>query len=82
MQDTKPYIPIDCSYYDRLEAWATLRENVTIKLNEKPELLTGVIKDLYVRDKVEYLLLNSGKEIRLDQIASVNDIPLTDACSV
>ena len=80
-QDTT-YVPIDCGFYDRLEAWATLRENVRIKQLDQEALIEGVIKDLYIREKVEYLQLDTGKEVRLDTIESVNDIILTDSCSL
>lgn len=71
----KPYTPIDCSYYDELEALATLRREAhIIYLNESEEALsvTSLIKDFYIRDKVEFMLLANGLEIRLDALVSVN----------
>ena len=82
MEQRIKYIPIDCNFYDRLEAWSTRQEKVTIELLDEQEESVGVIKDLYIKDKVEFLLLDSGIEIRLDRIASVNNIPLSGACDV
>ena len=78
------YIPVDCSFYDYLEQDATLGkvsdiqylniENVACQVN-------GIIEDLYIRDKAEYLRLTSGTEIRLDQILSFNGHQPQNFCS-
>lgn len=76
------YIPISCSYYDRLEAWAVRQESVKIQfrdLTEKKILeAEGIIVDLLSRDQVEYLVLESGDTIRLDHLITVNGVPLPD----
>ena len=85
---TTAYIPISCSYYDRLEAWAVRREPVKIQFQdlaqEKSVETEGIIVDLISRDKVEYLVLDTGEIIRLDHLITVNDIPLpvNNACSM
>ena len=69
------YIPIDCNFYDILEANATRRRFVRIQyFSEIQEFLTvdAIIKDLYVREKVEFMLLSTGVEIRLDRLVSVD----------
>lgn len=74
-----PYLPIDCSYYDRLEAWATLWENCSIiwaDQDGKSHLTKSRIFDLKLKDGVEYLVAENDLHIRLDQLVSVNDIPL------
>ncbi|KAA3635459.1 MAG: hypothetical protein DWQ02_09855 [Bacteroidetes bacterium] len=71
----KPYLPIDCGYYDELEALATLRaEAEVIYENEtgEPQSVTSTIKDFFINNKVEYMLLANDMEIRLDTIVSVN----------
>lgn len=76
------YIPINCDFYDRLEAWAINKEKVFINYTRE-EVETnaeGLIKDLYLKQKVEYLLLSDGSEIRLDCINSVNGIPVPYNC--
>lgn len=72
---SRSYQPIDCDYYDRLEAWATRKQFVTIThLDEGKEVKSdGFIEDLYVREHVEYLRLSGNTEIRLDTIKCVND---------
>lgn len=82
MSEIKPYIPIDCNFYDRLEAWSVRHESVSIQLIGEKREIVGHIKDLYIRDKVEFLLLNTGMEIRLDRISSVNNIPLEVSCDI
>lgn len=80
------YIPISCSYYDRLEAWAVRREQVHIIFkqpeHDSEQQAEGIIADLFSKDKAEYLELRSGERIRLDYIISVNNIavPVSNAC--
>lgn len=79
----KNYQPISCNFYDELEALATLRSLCIIEYHDKnanKHKAEGVIKDLYIRDKAEYLLLNTGFEIRLDQLISVNGKELKGYC--
>lgn len=79
----KNYQPISCNFYDELEALATLRSSCTIIYQDEHanrQETEGVIKDLYIRDKAEYLLLNTGFEIRLDQLISVNGKELKGYC--
>lgn len=78
-----PYQPIDCNYYDRLEAWATLREPVLLEFlggNGQPQAETAVIRDLYVRNKAEFLLTEAGRELRLDRLMAVNHLPVPKTC--
>ncbi|WP_298707215.1 hypothetical protein [Chitinophaga sp.] len=78
-----PYQPIDCNYYDRLEAWATLREPVLLEFlgdDGQPRTETAVIRDLYVRNKAEFLLTEAGRELRLDRLMAVNHLPVPKTC--
>lgn len=64
------YDPIDCSLYDRYEAWATRRSTVRIvhrKVSEHQESI-GRIVDLFIEEKAEWLRLENGTRIRLDRI--------------
>lgn len=77
------YIPISCSFYDELEALATLRKLATIKYaeGESPsKTAEGKIKDFFIREGAEYLLLDTGLEIRLDHIISVNGKVMGNYC--
>lgn len=64
------YDPIDCSLYDRYEAAATLRQLVELRLTDGT-LRTGRIRDLQVRDKVEWMVLDQAPDIRLDMISEM-----------
>ncbi len=39
-----------------------------------------VIEDVFSREKVEYLCLADGAQIRLDSLVSVNGVPLRRHC--
>ena len=72
------YTPIDCHFYDMLEAAATQRRRVDLQyFNDLRQLClgSGVIETFCIRDKIEYLQLKSGEEIRLDHIIRLNDTP-------
>ncbi len=70
------YTPIDCNYYDRLEAHATRRQRIRIDYrNEQGEaaVLEGaLIVDLQTRNKEEFMILETGQEIRLDKLIAVD----------
>ncbi|PHI20507.1 hypothetical protein CEQ90_07075 [Lewinellaceae bacterium SD302] len=70
------YTPIDCNYYDRLEAHATLRQRIRIDYrNEQGEataLEDALIVDLQTRNSEEFMILESGHEIRLDKLIAVD----------
>jgi Rho-binding antiterminator len=75
----KDYQPIDCDYYDRLEAWATTQADCSIVFNDEQgeqQEISAKIEDVYTKDKIEYLKTNTGTVVRLDALLSVNDIPL------
>lgn len=80
----KPYKNISCDYYDELELFAlrkTVCEIVYKKEDEEErQTIKGVIKDLYARNKEEFLLLSDSTEIRLDYLISVNGKVLASYC--
>lgn len=79
----KPYTPISCSFYSRLEGLALKQVQVPLVYFEEGELKSlsaVVIGDVYMHEKVEYLRLSHGLEIRLDRLVSVNGIPLRRHC--
>lgn len=80
---SKSYIPISCSFYDELEALATLRQIATIKYAEgdaPTKTAEGKIKNFFIREGVEYLLMDTGLEIRLDHLISVNGKVMGNYC--
>lgn len=75
MGKEKEYDPIDCMFYDELEARATRRKPSRLHFRDGSEekTLEGVvIEDMYTKDGVEYLRLKSDKVIRLDNLLSVD----------
>ena len=69
------YQPIDCNYYDVLEALATRKRYVRIQFKtELQEFISvdSIITDLYTKQGYEYMLLANGTEVRLDRLISVD----------
>ena len=73
------YKPINCSFYDVLEANATKKRYIRIQYFsaiQEFKTVDAIIKDLYIKQdkghKAEYMLLNTGQEIRLDRLVSVD----------
>ncbi len=66
------YTPINCSLYDELELFAMRKTPVDIIL-KSGETIHDIISTLETRKgEGEFLILNSSKAIRLDQLASVD----------
>lgn len=87
MTALKTYHPIDCNLYDYLEEAATQKRTVEIIYSLKSDQISsisGVVIDLYSKNKAEYLKLDNGLEIRLDKIDSFNgkDFRKGNGCSV
>jgi Rho-binding antiterminator len=77
------YQPIDCNYYDRLEAWATMKTVcllVFLDDNDVRQEVSGLIADLYTLNKAEYLRMDNGLTLRLDRLLSVNGVPVPGQC--
>jgi Rho-binding antiterminator len=81
------YHPINCSYYDELEAIATLKKVVTIIYRDEQEEEVNAstrITNLFTRNKEEFMVLENGIQFRLDRLVSA-DGKVTikgDACSL
>ena len=74
----RPYHPISCSYYDRLESLATRRQRCEVAyysdaLQENQTIL-GYIIDLYSKNQEEFMVMDTGLVVRLDHLVSVNGI--------
>lgn len=84
----KPYQPIDCNFYDHLEAAAVKRTvNTIVTLeNSITQTYTARIVDFFIQKeegyKVEYMKLDNGLVIRLDTIVHVNGILLEGFCKI
>ncbi|MEM1095941.1 MAG: hypothetical protein AAGJ10_15190 [Bacteroidota bacterium] len=80
------YVPIDCGFYDVLEANAVRRRTIEIVYTDadSEQRVTDRIVDLQAREHGEFMILASGQEIRLDQLVTVDGIerPGIASCAV
>ncbi|MEM6378746.1 MAG: hypothetical protein AAF705_11040 [Bacteroidota bacterium] len=84
MQELK-YQPINCSYYDELEAIATLRKKVEVEYYDqnKPVKVKNVgIKTLFTKNKEEFVVLANDLTIRLDRLIQVDGKPVVLECNI
>lgn len=75
------YHPVSCSFYDHLEALATLKRVVKIHfVNDLEDQISveGMIVDFEIADKAEYLVLHTGQKIRLDKLINVEGNPMVN----
>lgn len=74
------YTPVSCNFHDELEAIATLRQSCRIVYRTEANataVISGRILDVYAANHAEYVKLEDGTTIRLDQIVSMNDKPVS-----
>lgn len=68
------YTPIDCNFYDELVLLAMRKTRITFVPNMYNVQEGDFIKDLITEaSKEEFMILNSGIKIRLDEISNVSD---------
>lgn len=65
-----------------MEEYATKRTECAIvyRTEEEEKNILGIIVDLFAKESAEYLKLNNGIVIRLDQLISINGIPVGNVC--
>ena len=74
------YVPIDCGFYDHFEIAGVRKLPVELKLWDG-KIVKGVVKTLNSRNNVgEFVQLESGEEIRLDKVKSINGIEAKGYC--
>jgi len=81
----KDYQPINCSYYDQLLHFATLKQKVLIRYNSldnQQHSKEAIIQDIFTKSRAEFMQLDTGDTIRLDYLISVNDhlLPPNSSC--
>lgn len=77
-----PYKRIPCQVYDHFEIAAMRHTIVEIRYHDgegNEYKVKTTIETLKTKGKVEYAILASGLEIRLDWIVQLNDIVIQDA---
>ena len=71
------YQPINCELHDVLEAAATLRKQVSV-VSAAPDGVStrreARITDIFGKDRIEYVVLDNGETIRLDQLTEVDGV--------
>lgn len=63
------YVPIDCDFYDRLEAAAVQRRSVEVCFQppgEAEKRILARVMTLETRQREEWLVLDNGQRLRLD----------------
>lgn len=72
------YIPINCSFHDILLDRITRKQMVTIEYYSKDGCQSKQINlvDVFTEQKEEFLVMADKVIIRLDQIISIDSIPL------
>ncbi len=68
------YKRVSCDFYDKLEAFATLKKKVEVIYTDKDNIEkkeSFLIRTLETKNKSEYLISESGIVIRLDQILKI-----------
>lgn len=71
------YKQVSCNFYDQLTDLITVKKYVHVEYSSDiGEFLkqNTILKDIVLKEKQEYLVLNSGDEIRLDRLKKVDDI--------
>ena len=72
-----PYRPVSCDVHDVLEATAIRRTRATIGFvdsDDAPTQVSARVVDIVTRSDREYVVLESGVEIRLDRVRSVDGV--------
>lgn len=72
-----PYQPVNCEFHDVLESCATLRKRVAIELRLADGNLQhrqAIITDVFGKNGVEYLMLDTGETFRLDALVVVDGV--------
>ncbi len=71
------YTPINCSYHDILLAKATEKTYCKIQyFTEIHEFMTinSLVKDIFTKEKEEFMALATGEKIRLDRVVSIGGV--------
>jgi len=81
------YLPINCTFHDRLEHWSILKKSVTIVYLEENQLreTRALISDVFAQGEAEFACLTLANTdarvlVRLDRIVSVEGITLASHC--
>lgn len=83
MEKLNHYQPISCNFYDELTLLSMRKKNCEIVYRVSERKITtikSVIRDIYTKNKEEFMVLESGLRIRLDQLISADGKIVKDYC--
>jgi hypothetical protein len=75
----EPYQPISRDVYEVLEEKYLLKEAFNLTFQQdyiKRTIIDAIIMDLYTEDGAEYMILEGGVRLRLDQVLAINGKPV------
>lgn len=78
----KTYQPVSCDFYDEL-TWIVLQNKpvvITYLQDMVPITTLVILRDIQTKNKAEYVITDSGLEIRLDYLVEVNGKFLINYC--
>lgn len=81
----KKYVPINCDFYDEIEIRAMRKSKynvVYLSENGEPLTIEGVIKNVYAKNKEEFLEMESGLIFRLDRLVSLDGKVVPGSCKI
>ena len=83
MPTPEKYIPIDCNFYDRIEAAIVQRKTVQLEYRNAEghnALAETKLQDTQTRAWWLIVILPSGERIRMDHILSLDGAPVPKSC--
>jgi hypothetical protein len=75
----EPYQPISRDVFEVLEEKYLLKEAFNLTFLQdyiKRTIIDAIIMDLYTEDGAEYMILEGGVRLRLDQVLAINGKPV------
>ncbi|MFK7772326.1 MAG: Rho-binding antiterminator [Saprospiraceae bacterium] len=81
----KKYVPINCDFYDEIEIHAMRKSKIMVVYlseNEKQTTIEGVIKNVFAKNKEEFLEMESGLIFRLDRLISLDGKVVPGSCEI
>ena len=82
--DSSTYLPISCEFHDLLETLATMHKPAQISFRDAAGLVRHretAIADVFAKHGAEYLAMDEGETLRLDQLIAVDGEQLADYCA-
>lgn len=81
----KKYVPINCDFYDEIEIRAMRRSQCTVVYlteNGESTSIHGIIKNVYSKNKEEFLEMENGLIFRLDRLISLDGKIVPGSCEI